>query len=301
MSFNFNRKTVFLTYAQSDCLTKEDVLAHWKAKHELSEYIVALERHQDGSPHIHAYLHFQKQVHTRNERYFDLVSPHCGKQFHPNIKTPSKADAKQNVKQYCIKGGDYIASCPVMGKREQLMQDFAKEGLTKKFVKENPSIMTMNFSSLMAWSKFLGHQAAQPEIRTLPKKRHLWITGPSNTGKTIWLKAFIQVHEHPNQIPINNDFQFCSEETDLLYIDEFKGSITLQTMNAICDGRFQVNTKGSSLILGYPLVVIVSNFYFEQIYTKVTQVEKDAFHNRFNVFDSSLAMPSFNTYATREL
>ena len=56
-------------------------------------------------------------------------------------------------------------------------------------------------------------------------------------------------------------------------MDEFKGQLTVQELNQICDGGAKMNTKGGSTVL-HPVctVWICSNYSIERCYSKV---EKD--------------------------
>ena len=65
----------------------------------LKQVIVSREAHEDGSPHIHCYLYFDKQFDLKNERFFDLGS------YHPNIQS---AKSLRAVQQYIKKDGDFI-------------------------------------------------------------------------------------------------------------------------------------------------------------------------------------------------
>ncbi len=48
-----------------------------------------------------------------------------------------------------------------------------------------------------------------------------------------------------------------------LYIDEFKGQLSVQQLNAICDGNYKVNTKGGS----------VENNILETLYNRFIEKE----------------------------
>ncbi|UYD39105.1 MAG: replication associated protein [Wigfec virus K19_598] len=300
--FNFNRKTVFLTYAQCS-FDKEEYKQWWTTVppegkgQDLVEYVIAEEEHQDGNPHMHVYLKFAQQVHTRDPRYFDYEG------HHPHIKTCNKSAGIEAIKKYCMKNGKYIKSDSVviLGKREALMKDLLEEGLTKDFVRRNPMLMTMNFSSIKSWVEFAGAKKEEFKELSMPKKRHLWVYGPSNTGKSFWLRAYRSMHT-ASEIPPNDDWSGINLETDLLWADEYKGGLTIQKLNLLCDGCIKLNTKGGSTRIGYPRVVICSNFSIRDCYSKAGELEIGTLRNRFIEFDLSVDdAPSFKTYATREL
>lgn len=97
--FRINAKSVFLTYPQCD-LTKELMMNYLASlKHECSYIIVCEEKHEDGSPHLHAVLKFKKKVDIRSESFFDING------FHPNIQTTKNINASI---QYCKKEKCYL-------------------------------------------------------------------------------------------------------------------------------------------------------------------------------------------------
>ena len=51
----------FLTYPQCS-VAKEDLLAALQAKVDVVEYVVAAELHQDGNPHLHAFIALRGQL-----------------------------------------------------------------------------------------------------------------------------------------------------------------------------------------------------------------------------------------------
>lgn len=297
MPFNFNRKNVFLTYAR--CPTApQDILDHLNSKSAISDYIIAREVHQDGAFHIHAYIKFSSQVHTRDERYFDLPGG-----YHPNIKTPTKAEGIKRVRDYCKKGGNFITSfVEEKSKREILFETILEEGLTKRLVLENPMVMGLNFNSIAAWVRLVrGAFNDTVPVQDLPKKRHIWLTGAPNSGKSWWLRRAIQLSEKPAQIPTNDDWINSDHETDMLYYDEFKGQIKIQTLNSICDGRTALNTKGGSTCIGYPLVVICSNYTIEGSYPHAEDFIIRAIRSRFIEYDAGVGFPKFSVHFTRKL
>lgn len=59
------------------------------------------------------------------------------------------------------------------------------------------------------------------------KNRHMWIHGPSNCGKTSWVKqnySFDTVYQVPYTFPEN----WCTYKGEkVLWLDEFKGQFTI--------------------------------------------------------------------------
>lgn len=127
--FRFNAATIFLTYPQCN-LTRETLLQELQAIFEIKDYVIAQEMHQDGSPHLHAFLKFERKINKRTADFADLRGgPPDG--FHPNITAPRSikavityvekvSDTLCKRKLNYFKDGNYIAS------------DGIKDLLTKK-------------------------------------------------------------------------------------------------------------------------------------------------------------------------
>lgn len=96
--FRFQSQTIFLTYPKCN-LERSTILEELKKKVDLENYLIATEKHLDGTDHIHAYLKLKKKLHTRDERFFDINS------FHPNIQSVRSPKA---VIKYVSKDGNYL-------------------------------------------------------------------------------------------------------------------------------------------------------------------------------------------------
>ena len=66
--------------------------------------MVAEEKHEDGSPHLHAYIRYVKKLDVRKTDYFDLVGTD-GTRYHGNYQT---AKCSAAVVKYCTKEGSYL-------------------------------------------------------------------------------------------------------------------------------------------------------------------------------------------------
>jgi len=101
MVFRISTKHVFLTYPQCT-IEKEVLLDHLSTL--LSDYTphirVAQELHEDGHPHLHAFIRLERKLDTRSERYFDL------RDKHPNIE--SRIRNPQATFDYVSKDDNYI-------------------------------------------------------------------------------------------------------------------------------------------------------------------------------------------------
>ncbi|QDJ95241.1 replication-associated protein [Capybara virus 17_cap1_330] len=274
-------KRYLLTYPQCT-LTKEAVLEALKVPLGIETYTIASEFHQDGTPHIHACIILSSSPNTTNMRYFDID------EYHPNVKTlKSKADFER-AERYCRKDGNFITNVEKrLSKRTELFKALLgdPQGLTPQFVRQNPEILALNFEGLRKWLTFADPLRSIPTIRHLPKRRHIWAYGKANTYKSYRLNAFLSLFDQPQQIPTNNDYSGVSTDTDILYCDEFRGHISVQELNRLCDGRAKLNTKGGSTIIAYPLVIITSNYSIRETYPNVTENILETLYARFHQYE----------------
>lgn len=287
-------KKYLLTYPQCT-LTKEEVSTSLQNQFDVKTFTISRELHQDGTPHIHAVIVLQSSPNTTNMRCFDINGFHC------NIKALKTQSDCDRATKYIQKDGDYITNVEKsLSKRAELFKSLQENpgGLTPQWVKEHPEIMALNFDSLQKWMAFLRPRLLIPELRLLPKRRHTWYYGPSNSGKSTWLNAYLELHHDAQEIPRNNDFHGISPSADLLFSDEYRGHLSVQELNRLCDGRCRLNTKGGSTYIAYPVVVIVSNFSIQEIYNKSDPEEINSVFNRFNQYMSPINRPKF---PTREL
>lgn len=285
--FEINNEKFFLTYSQCS-LTPEEVKQGLPLPENIRGYVIGQERHEDLGLHIHAVVWYSERVRSTDPRYFDIMG------FHPNIKTLKTKGDLQRTAKYASKDGIFIQEGDLLKKsREEIFEALVQAGeVTAQYVRENPSVLSLNFQSIRGWLSLLGGPSlVNQKSNSLPKKRHMYLYGSSNTGKSTWLYAFLKKFQKTASIPLNNDWFQCNKETEVLYSDEYKGHLSIQQLNLICDGCTTLNTKGSSTVILQPLVVIVSNFDICTNYPSIDQDLLNTFHNRFIVFKSDVALP----------
>lgn len=285
----------FLTYPQCPC-PAEDCLADLKdklngQKLEIVEYVIAEEKHENGDPHLHAFVKLNKRVRFKKDR-FDII--YDGKDFHGNYQIAKSWEA---VKSYVVKGGKYISNFDVKAAlRKQNKKIGAKElemdalealenGIINGFQLAN-FVKNQNVYNLLKNKR----NAVQNLDLNLEKQRHIWYYGESNSGKTYRIRKMMiedakkekENQEGWFQIPTNKDWTGYTNQKNL-YIDEFKGALSIQELNLICDGGAKMNTKGGSVQLAANVVVhVCSNFNIKDCYKKTEQILLDALYNRFN-------------------
>lgn len=291
--FHFNARTAFLTYPKAT-FSKELLLERLREIKPIQDYIIASEAHIDGTPHLHAVIRWESKFHTTDQRAFDVEG------FHPHIKTlKTTADFTRTVK-YVEKDGDFIGNLiEKVTPRQQLAKALITEGLTPKFIRDHPEIIFTNFNSVKSWLNALRPDVPRP--LTEVKLSGIWLYGPSNSGKSTWLWAYLKSLEPElfAEIVENNDFGHVTPRTVVFYADEYRGHLTVQQLNRLSDGHTILNTKGGSVSIGKPVVIIVSNFTMREVYKNVSDDIFRTLENRFRQYDSSINMPRFPTYSIK--
>ena len=109
----------FLTYPQCS-VAKEDLLAALQAKVDVQEYVVAAELHQDGNPHLHAFVALRGQLLWNAKKHPDFwdVDGH-----HPNVQI---ARSWRCCIAYCKKDGDFITNIDLDAARHKKAAHNAK-------------------------------------------------------------------------------------------------------------------------------------------------------------------------------
>lgn len=65
-------------------------------------------------------------------------------------------------------------------------------------------------------------------------------------------------------------------------MDEFKGQLSVQQLNRICDGGAKMNVKGGTVQIRWDCqVIILSNYSIRDCYDKIDEVLLESLHNRF--------------------
>jgi len=99
-NFRLSAKAVFLTYPQCP-VPKEELLTFLVALVPEPEFVlVSHEKHEDGSPHLHALVIFSKKIEKRNANaWFNFGV------YHPNIQS---CRSTQKCYDYVRKDGDFV-------------------------------------------------------------------------------------------------------------------------------------------------------------------------------------------------
>lgn len=268
----------------------------------LSYAVVANEKHQDGTPHVHAVVGLETACRTRDERFFDDILD-----AHPNLQ---RVRSPLGAVKYVKKGGDWIeeGDVPIPAKdrkrkRGDEICEMIEQGKSMReiyqsdkgyFMKNRNDIAAMH-TQLRVWDEaskklpldeisfksrhdpVLLHQdrvIMNWLVKNLLVKRpfkapQLFISGPPDVGKTHlvnYLSQFFRIYH----VPTGEDFYdlYEDEEYDLCVIDEFKAQKTIQWLNMFLQGSpCPLRKKGSQYLKVKNLpVIILSNYSLEDCY-----------------------------------
>lgn len=271
----------FLTFPHCP-IPKETALGIYKVRFadEMIDWVIAEEKHKDGTPHLHAFIKFSTRKRCRKDT-FDLAG------YHGNYQV---AKSWQAVIGYCVKEKDkknYISKFDIDAAKKKTnkhltVEDFEVDPLILLKGGKLPPLSLNNFlknresyRSLVAKKK---HDRS--DNSPLKKKRHEWLYGESNTGKSTLLRQEMEGEEDNwFQIPPNNDWTGYYDQ-EHLYYDEYVGQLKISELNRICDGSAKMNTKGGTVQLAPDVIVhIVSNYSIEECYSESKNIE--TLKNRF--------------------
>lgn len=306
-----------LTYPR--CGMSRDSAVNWfknSLKMKPSVIIVGREEHKEESKdgdihHLHCYIQFEKQFCSYTPTVFDLKEG--DKVYHPNIQnTNSKVDWIRYITKeddnYVAEGINvdaYIKSSTQKQSYFFLSKVVEKEAITREMIQENPKEIKNlpNIVKGLSLYKSLPTEADLVKLKPLEKvdiwgveykvmprvhkQKQLWICGPKNTGKTTFLINLKEAGYKGYEMPLNNDWSGYDDTYDYLYVDEFKGGITIQELNKLLEGvDMRLNTKGGVAFKKKNLpVFIISNYRPEAIYTKVEDDKLDTLLCRLDVVE----------------
>lgn len=310
---SYRRKTFFLTYSQTT-LTKKDLEVKWNfpgsGKYAIDEMVFALEHHKDGNLHWHVYLNFKHRITVSNLIFFDCFSTTSQKMEHPNVHKVWYIDGllkymdkeKYKVYEYGISLKSKSFARKKHLKYSKNLMSFCKDEISLyELINREPHLL-LSAKKLVEGKSLYKSSKDSELIRyrsniNKSKKRHFWIYGDTNSGKTYY-KEHILKERHPNDwfdIPYNNDY-FGYNGERFLFADEYDGQLTIWQLNLLCDGGAKVNIKGSSTIIyEFPIVYVFSNHSISDVYQKVGEKNPNLLQTLYSRF-TELYMKDYDLY-----
>lgn len=273
--FRLDSKSLFLTYPQCPLpkeVARDLLISKGKA---IRGGCVGAELHQDGSPHLHAYLQLEKRYDCRDSSFWDLQG------YHGNYQSARKPLDALN---YVRKDKDFIewGDLDVEGKVHAALGHTRYLG--KRLIEGEPlHTLTEEYPELLF--KYRDIKAGLAAYRqdcapVLPrcvgflpntfglclpllssKQRHYWFWSDTpNRGKTTFLASIAS--QYPSfWYSWAEKYQAPHQDSQFVLIDEYSvGHLTVTQLNMMCDGTYQYPVKGSSSVqLISPILLVCGN------------------------------------------
>lgn len=245
------KKTWFLTYPKNNT-SIADALAALQSVDDIIEYVIAREKHKDGSFHLHAYVKYKKGVTLKQAPgLFDLI----GKSGHYEPVRSCKS-----VVKYCTKESDFISNFNV----EKYL---AKKGkVTSETLRTYTAIEALDLGivgigSLKSY-EYGRSLAIKPYSPT--DLRGIWFYGAPGTGKS--LKAREIAGEDVYLKAQNKWWDGYTGQSTVILDDldeEFKSwhNLKIWTDRYPCFGEI----KGGQVALSYEKFIVTSNYSIESL------------------------------------
>ena len=290
--FRFCSRSAFLTYPRCPILPGAYLKYSAIPVERIKTAFGKQESHRDGTKHLHVWITFLKKIDTINPRFFDLIVPDAEGaeplKFHCNIRRESR---RKSGVHNAIGAYDYL--CKYDG---VVPVDIVGSAT----IYPTPRNFRKEYGDRTQWLNYLAVRAMQDPVCPIPlpqgdqipvpdpnnKRRHLWIYGPPNAGKTLWLETNVlqfrnyrisgTVYPYGNydgeQIIIYDDI--TPKAGDLLSIcntSAYPRPVPGQT-------RYGVRYVPGKLVT---LVIVCSNLDIDTVMNAEAALTRDAIHKRF--------------------
>lgn len=308
--FRLACKKLSLTFPQCP-VPREVMIDFLGSKKDPVIVVVSRETHKDGNFHLHCYLQYDKQFTSTKSTVYDIV--YEGVVYHPNIQPTNDKNAwikyitKTDI-DYLSKGLDVSAYLTSRQNKKSycFYADVVKKGcITKEMIQQNPKMLRglkTLLNDLEAYKMLPSEDdVKRPALTSVRiwgqdytvgprvfKQPQLWICGSKNKGKTTFINELLEKGYKGYEMPTNNDWTGYNDSYDFLYIDEFKGGITIQELNKVLQGNMcRLNTKGGMVIKNKNIpIFIISNYRPSEVYNKVGDDKLDTLLCRLNVIEN---------------
>lgn len=273
-------------------LALKGLCPHWKY------VLVCEEKHEDGSPHLHALVQLKQRKDITNPRFFDLDG------YHPKIEVAKDIEGSIT---YIKKDGNVIEegipSIPSK-KKQKLSNKDLLEGDLKYYVDNDLLSLTQLPGILKARQAYAMISANDNPtcIQEIPnhwdnlsmplydhtvKQKHYWLwSSEPNKGKTTFQRTLRSLYRC-SDYSCEEKFQQVKKDSQFLLFDEFaKGNlVTITKLNEMCDGTYQFPVKGQPAVtLVDPIVIVCSNFSISGCYNN-SNGRLEARFNEINLSD----------------
>lgn len=263
----------FLTYPKCP-LDKEAVLLLLQTMGmPIKEWVVARELHEDGTPHVHAFVQYTSRITFSPDRW-DLFGPD-GTRYHGNYQA---ARSWSSVQKYCQKGGDFISSIDTQAaiSKRAARNKVLLEGDLKELV--DTGYIALTQLKAVQQSRNLYKQLIPLEDR--PSVCGIWIYGAPGVGKSHWVRA----REPSLFIKAQNKWWDGYIGQEAVLIDDMDTDCLAHYLKIWADkwGCYG-EVKGDTVPLNYKRFYVTSNFNIRSLFQNLPPETIMAIRRRFKV------------------
>lgn len=300
--FRMQSKNYSLTFPKCDT-SKADAAARIAGKWPEGDYVIAQEKHEDGSLHLHIYLKFPRTQSVSDPRYFDFIGgQHGDYEVTKSVRDWVTYITKEDT-EALIKGVDVEAIRRKKAPMNQTVAELIHQGKTleeidaehKGYVminkrkleeygawvrilksrKEKEEFIPPDFTKLTGTNRKIGQWITENIRSSRPfKAPQLFLYGPPDHGKTTLIRS-LEKSLSVYHIPLMEDFYDGYEDGayDLAVLDEFRGHKQIQWLNQWLDGQtMSLRKKGSQYLKSQNIpTIILSNYPLEKCYAKAVE------------------------------
>lgn len=221
---------------------------------ELEEWIVASEVHQDGTPHLHAFLKYTRKVDFKVDKW-DLGTHHGNYQV---------AKSWRAVERYCKKDGDYISSIDLHSAQAKKAKN--NKELLEMTPKEAVDTGKISLLQLPALMKARGMYMLLQPPKDHDSVKGQWIHGKTGTGKSTLART-----ENPGFfLKQQNKWWDGYEAEEVVILEDLDhGGACLGHLLKIWADKWSCKgeTKGGTIPLYHSKFIVTSQYLPEELWT----------------------------------
>lgn len=261
-----------LTYPQCE-ESKETLLTFLQTK-VIEEAIVCEEKHEDGSPHLHAYVKLETGVtHVQAPTYFDFNNHHGNYQ---------PARSWRACQEYVKKDGNYVTFNLEIDSAQQKKAKRNRE-LIERPISElvDSGVITILQAPALKKAKLVYEECKNNNFEVKSdEKRGIWIYGPPGVGKSYKARQYEDLY-----IKAQNKWWDGYTGQKNVLIDDFdrQGECLSHYLKIWSDVyKATGEVKGGTVNLNYNKIIITSNYSIDEIFCN-DSVVCDAIKRRFDI------------------